>query len=259
MQTNQSSIKRGMNWVIHSVSIFRKSPATWMLLSLGYVILFMVLPALPVMPVLLKLLIILAWPYCLAIAIGMFRQADQDKDIEFSELAAKTKPQLAKLATLGGICLAYGILVSIFTQDDMQAFVELSNATPPSEALLTKALPLVAKLLLLLLPMMMATWFSPMLVAYNNYSVVNAIKSSIAGCLQYVVPLTVAWLFLTVSIAIGMMLIGIVVAIVTAISKVLGGLLMMLALVGCLLLATALMLAFQYVCYRDIYRLDRQA
>lgn len=255
MQTGQSGIKRGMNWVIHSVSVFRKTPATWMLLSLGYVILFMVIPAMPAMPTLLKLLIILAWPYCLAVAIGMFRQADQNRDVEFGELALQIRPNLAKLVALGGVCLIYGILVSIFTQRDMQVFAELANATPPSEALLTQALPLVTKLLLLLLPMMMATWFSPMLVAYNNYSVVNAIKSSIAGCLQYVIPLTVAWLFLTVTIAFGMMLIGVLVALVTMLSKVLGGLLMMLSLVGCLLLATALMLAFQYVCYRDIYKL----
>jgi len=110
------------------------------------------------------------------------------------------------------------------------------------------------KLSLLLIPLMMATWFSPMLIAFNNYSLIKAIKSSIAGSLQYMIALAAAWLLLTVGIIALMLIVGIVAGIISNLVPVLGQMLMSMVVFGCLLLATALMLAFQYVSYRDVFR-----
>ena len=96
--------------------------------------------------------------------------------------------------------------------------------------------------------------FSPMLIAFNNYTVAKAIKSSIAGTLQYMLALLVAWIMLTVGIFAVLIIAGIVIAMMGSLTPTLGQLLMPILLFGCLLTATALMLAFQYVSYRDVFR-----
>jgi uncharacterized protein involved in cysteine biosynthesis len=51
-----------------------------------------------------------------------------------------------------------------------------------------------------------------------------------------------------------MLAVGVVAGIVSALVPMLGQMLMSFIVFGCLLLATALMLAFQYVSYRDVFR-----
>ena len=121
-------------------------------------------------------------------------------------------------------------------------------------AFLQTMFPLLLKLTLLLIPLMMATWFAPMLIAFNGYNLVKAIKSSIAGSLQYMVALGAAWIVLTAGILALMLAVGIVAGVISAMVPVLGQMLMSIIVFGCLLLATALMLAFQYVSYRDVFR-----
>jgi hypothetical protein len=121
-------------------------------------------------------------------------------------------------------------------------------------AFMQKMLPVMLKMMLLSIPLLMATWFSPMLIVFNNYSLVKAMKSSIAGSLQYIIALTAAWLLLTFGILSLMMGVGIIGGIISALVPALGQLLIPFILFGCMLLATALMLAFQYVSYRDVFR-----
>lgn len=257
MQTYRTSFKQGYDWIRESLALFRQGPAKWLLLSLAYVIFYIVLPALQVLPLLLKILIGLSWPVFLVAAIAMFREADRRRETELGDIMQSLKPHMSKLLALGGLCLLYGMVVSYFTQDDMRALAAMTNikAVPEAEASMTRNLGFVLKLALLLLPMLMATWFSPMLIAFNDYSLGKAIKSSIAGCLQFWLALGAAWLILTVFMTLAMMLIGLIIGLIAAISQPLGLSLIAVLLLGSLFVATALMLAFQYVSYRDIFRM----
>jgi len=156
-------------------------------------------------------------------------------------------------------CLLYGVVVNYLLNADIQSLAAIAQGKAEiSEsqmiALLQKMLPFLLKLSLFLLPLMMATWFAPMLIAFNNYSLGKAIKSSIAGSLQYVVALSVAWLLLTAGIILLMLFAGIFVGIIGALMPTMAQLFMSFLVFGCLLLASALMLAFQYASYRDVYR-----
>ena len=160
---------------------------------------------------------------------------------------------------LGGICLLYGIVVSFILNSDIEGLLKFTQGkdemTESQAMLMMQAMiPLLLKLSLMLIPLMMATWFSPMLIAFNNYGVIKAIKSSIAGSLQYMVALGASWLMLTAGIVGAMLLVGIVVGIISSLAPLLGQMLTSLLVFGCLLLATTLMLAFQYVSYRDVFR-----
>ena len=254
----ESRTKTGLEWVKESINLFKTEPRKWLLLSLAYVGLFMMLPSMPGLEI-FALVAILWWPVFIALAIAMYRNADIKKQQNLNELLNILKPKVTALIALGGICLLYGILVSLILSSDIQGLLKLSQlkgAMTQSQAaiIFEKTLPLVLKVLLLLIPLMMATWFSPMLIAFNNYTVVKAIKSSIAGSIQYVIALSASWLIVTIGIVLLLIPVGIVTGIVTSLLPNVGNLFASILVFGCLLLATSLMLALQYVSYRDIFK-----
>jgi len=254
----ESRTKTGISWVKESVALFRQSPRKWLLLALAYVSLFMMLPSLPGFQF-FAFLTILIWPIFIALAIRMYRNAELNNTESLSSIMNMVQPKMATLILLGIVCLLYGVAVNYLLNTDIQGLTALTQGSAEiSEsqmaALVQKMLPFLLKLTLFLIPLMMATWFSPMLIAFNNYSLGKAIKSSIAGSLQHMIAMAASWLLLTVGIVTLMLLAGIVVGIVGALIPGMAQLLMSLLVFGCLLLASALMLAFQYVSYRDVFR-----
>lgn len=258
MATFKTSIKTGVNWIKESVALFKTAPSKLMLLALTYVALFMMMPSIPGLQ-LFAFLTILIWPIFMAIAIAIFRNADLKQTQKISEIIQSIRPKSSMLMALGGASLLYGVLTSFVLNSDIQGLLNMphsdgSMTESQAMAIVEKMMPLLLKFTLLLIPLMMATWFSPMLIAFNNYSVVKAIKSSIAGSLQYMVALGAAWLLLTSGMVFLMLVVGIVIGLISSVVPALGQLLVPLVVFGCLLLATALMLAFQYVSYRDVFR-----
>ncbi|HNV87387.1 MAG TPA: BPSS1780 family membrane protein [Methylotenera sp.] len=258
MAIHESRTKTGISWVTESVTLFRTAPRKWLLLALAYVGLFMMIPSIPGLQF-FAFISILIWPIFLAVAITLYRNADYKKKQSLGEIVQNVQPKMSQLMALGGACLLYAMVVSFVLDSDMQGLAALTqNKTEMTESqmmnFLQKMFPLLLKLTLLLIPLMMATWFSPMLIAFNDYKLVKAIKSSIAGSLQYMVALAAAWLLLTAGILALMLGVGIVAGIISSLIPGLGQVLMSMVVFGCLLLATALMLAFQYVSYRDVFR-----
>jgi hypothetical protein len=258
----ESRTKTGISWVTESVALFKTAPRKWLLLSLVYVGFFIMLPSVPALQF-LSFISVLLWPVFLAIALLLYRNADMKKEQNLTEVINNIKPKMAQLIGLGGACLLYAALVSLLLNSDLQGLATLAQSKSVSESQMTesqmmefmqKMAPLILKLSLLLIPLMMATWFAPMLIAFNNYSLVKAIKSSIAGSIQYMIALGAAWLVLTAGILVLMLIVGIVAGIITSLIPAFGQMLMSLILFGIFLVATAVMLAFQYVSYRDVFR-----
>ncbi|MEI8362983.1 MAG: BPSS1780 family membrane protein [Betaproteobacteria bacterium] len=254
----ETSPKTGRSWISESITLFKAAPNRWILLAVVYVAVFMMIPSLPGFQ-LFSLITILIWPIFMVIAIAMYRNADNNVKQSLSEIVNMIKPKMPPLLALGGIFLLYGLLVSLLLNNDIDGLLGMVSSLDKmtdtqAKAFLDKILPFLLKLTLALIPMMMATWFSPMLIAFNNYTVGKAIKSSIAGSLQYMVALGVAWILLTLGIFSLLIMAGIIIAILGGLAPMLSQLLMPILVFGCLLLATSLMFAFQYVSYRDVFR-----
>ncbi|MEQ1598318.1 MAG: BPSS1780 family membrane protein [Methylotenera sp.] len=254
----ESRTKTGISWVKESIDLFKTAPRKWLLLALSYVGIFMMLPSIPGLQF-FAFISVLIWPVFLAMAIMMYRNADMKKQQNLGEIFNQIQPKMSQLMALGAACLLYAVLVSFVLNSDIEGLVALTQnkaemTEPQVLALMQKMVPFMLKLALLLTPLMMATWFSPMLIAFNNYDLVKAVKSSIAGSIQYMIALAAAWILLSGGIVVLMLTVGIAVGIVSNLVPVLGQMLTSFLIFGCLLLATALMLAFQYVSYRDAFR-----
>lgn len=258
MATFKSNIQLGVSWIKQSVALFKTAPSRWMLLALSYIALFVMLPSIPVFQW-LAFFTILIWPVFMAVAIALFRNADRQQTQKISEIFMAIRPKASMLMALGGASLLYGILITYVLNSDIQGLLSMPHSDtgmtePQAVAIIDKVIPFMLKFGLLLIPLMMATWFSPMLIAFNHYPVVKAIKSSIAGSLQYMVAMGAAWLLLTAAVVLLMLVVGVAIGLISSVVPVLGQLLVPLVVFGCLLLATALMFAFQYVSYRDVFR-----
>lgn len=254
----ESRTKTGVSWVKEAIALFKTNPSKWMLLGLSYVAVFMMIPSIPGLQ-LFRFVVILMWPVFLVFAISLYRNADTNNAQNLQTVFNTIQPKVRALISLGAVCLVYGILVGIFLNSDIQNVVKVSQTggvmtESQASVVLAQMLPLLLKALLLSAPLLMATWFSPMLIAFNNYDVVKAIKSSIAGSIQYMIALAVSWLMLTLGIVLLMIPAGMLVAIVSIILPSLGELFASLLVFAVLLLATTLMLAFQYISYRDVFR-----
>ena len=254
----ESRTKTGLNWVRETISLFKKSPNKWLLLALSYVAIFMMMPSIPGLQF-SAFLTVLVWPVFIAVAMRLYQNADIGRVENLGETLKSIQAKLSPLVLLGFLCLAYAALIGILLGSDFQAIAQISHksgqiSNSEAESILQKVIPLMLKVILFSAPLLMATWFSPMLVAFNNYSLIKAIKSSIAGSLQYFLSLGVSWLLLAI-LVIGLVLIsGLLLGFIGALIPFFAKLLMPMLLFGSLLLASALMLGFQYISYRDVYR-----
>ncbi len=254
----ESRTKTGISWISESIALLKQSPRKWLLLSLAYLGIFVLIPSVPGFQ-LFALMTIVIWPVFIAVAIRLFRNEEVKKTENLSAIMQLIQPKIKNLLLLGLLTLVYFIGVSILFSSDAQVLAAiLEKQTQMSEQEMVTAMqtmmPILLKLMLLFVPLMIAVWFAPMLIAFNGYSVMKSLKSSVAGGIQYMVALAAAWLLLSAGVIALMLMASIVVGLLAFLQPSIAQALMSLFLFGCFLISIALTLAFQYVSYRDIFR-----
>jgi hypothetical protein len=223
------------------------------MLSLAYLFIFMLLPSMPMIQI-FSIASILIWPIFLVFAVNFYKAHDKNKEENFLAVYEKIKPRLGTLLMLGLICLIYAGMVTMVLNSEMQGFIQLSENNNELVTVINNFVPMIGKLILLLLPLLMATWFSPMLIVYNNYSLFKSIKSSIAGCLMYIFPLGLSWLIFSTTAILFMLLCGLLIGSLASFLPAIGPSLMGAIIFFALLVITSVMFAFQYISYRDIFK-----
>jgi hypothetical protein len=123
------------------------------------------------------------------------RALDQDEELEINHLFAGFRLQAAPLVTVGGLYLA-GIIVVVglmFVGGDSSVLQALFSGETLNEESTATALsqgsalgPLLG--MALLIPLIMAYWFAPLLVAFHGLSAVDAMKQSFAACWRNILP-----------------------------------------------------------------------
>lgn len=255
MQAKPTIFSQVNTWVRDILALFRQKPGKWMLLGLAHVFFFAMLPGL----LGLQFFSFLLLPAFLALAVGFYRDADIGRDSDLGDLLNEIKPSFRKLLALGAVCIVYVLLINMLTADDVVKLDQLARGNEQNpEQVLEQSMPILIKLMVLLVPLVLVIWFAPALVAFQHYSVVHAIKSSLAAFIQYLLPLLLTWFAVTLLIMLSMILAGVLVGVMSAVSKAAGGLITLVLVFACMLFASALMLAFQYVSNRDIFKMPQQ-
>ncbi|AFL75303.1 BPSS1780 family membrane protein [Thiocystis violascens] len=233
-------IGRGWGWIADAWSLFRQRPWAW----IGAVLLFyLILMVLSLVPVLGGLATVILGPMLSAgLMIGAHAQT-QGEDFRVGYLFAGVSNKPGPLALVGGVYLLLWIgvllvLAALFVGIMASTGVVMDAAAPDPNDLdsLMAMSPMVALpfliLMLLGIPLAMAVFFAPSLVALNDVPVLRAFRLSFLGCLKNILPFLVFTL-----IAIAMVLLG-------SIPVMLG-----------LILVLPILTIAIYAAYRDIFLL----
>lgn len=240
LATRQLNALHGWKWITDGFAMFRRSPVIWIALLFIYLLIGMLLSTVKLIgPIVLNLL---APVFVAGFMIGC-RALEKGEELEIAHLFAGFKHQTAQLVTVGGIYLAGAIVIVgiIFAGTDqamLQAMVSGEKLSHEQAAAALEGGFMLTMLLgmALMLPLVMAYWFAPVLVAFHDLSGVQAMKQSFIACLRNI------WPFFIYSV------IATVLLVLAALPLFLGMLVMI-----------PTMIASLYASYRDIFAVEAPA
>ena len=195
MEPRAVSAGHGWAWIMQGYVLFRKSPAIWLSLL---ILLFFTTKVLLRVP-LAGIVFVLLMPLFIAGLMEGCRALERGQPLELSHLFAGFRRNAAPLVTIGGVSLVGNIAVMMIVMGvGGEAIAALAKTisqgaqVPPqlSKAEMQAAAQTVTRALLIgtvvSLPLLMAMWYAPLLVYFNDLGPVAAMKSSFLGCLKNV-------------------------------------------------------------------------
>jgi hypothetical protein len=220
---------QGWHWIAAAWDLFKRSPGTWILI---FLLAFAILVATSIVPFVGSIAFSILTPVLTGGVMLGCAALERGEPLEVAHLFAGFREHTAPLVTTGLIYLAGGVLIIlvmglIFGIPLVVAM--LGGGAPPPFGLQTLLL-LILVAFGLSVPLVMAIWFAPALVALHDMKPVAALQASFIGCLKNIVPFLVYGL-----IALGLAIVA-----------------MLPAFLGLLVLVPVLM-ASVYTGYRDIF------
>ena len=240
---------RVKNWIQSCLILFKESIRQSLFLGMLYITIILFIPILPILKFISPITIFL-YPFIVLIYIHFYRELDAKRNFGIQHIFNLLKMKFRPLLFLGGLTFIFSTLVSmIFYADIGQKAEEIKSITEFSEIFL----PTFIKLILISIPFIMATWFSPMLIFYNQYGAMKAIKSSLAGTLMFSIPLLLGWVVLTGSFVVIILLMTLFFSSLSFLGQNSISFLSSLFLLVSFTVYISIMFIFQYVTYKDIF------
>jgi len=208
-QTNQDiprkvAARQGWQWALEGFRLYRRNP---LLLSAAFGLLFGVVMALGLIPVVGESLSELASPLMVAGFMAAYRALDEGRELELPQLLAGVQGSAIPLMAVGAVQLLGALLIGKvmlamgFDPEAVMAAAKGGTASPAEmQAMLNQAMPAVLTGLALFTPLIMATWFAPALILFGGARPAIALGVSLKA-------LTRNWAAMLVnSFALGMLL-----------------------------------------------------
>ena len=249
----KSTLNKAHYWVTQSILLTKLNFKVTLLLGSAYIFAYLLVPSIPSLSFISPFLII-AWPISTMIFINFFRLTQDKKETDFKTLVKIDKESIRVLIYLGVICLFYSLLISLILSSDIKNILAAASEPEISEDISNNVFSIVIKFMVLAIPVLMATWFSPILIAYHNFGLIKAIKSSFAGVLLSIVPITLSWLILLGGF---ISLIFLMIMVFTILGSSENVLLSYVLIFLCMVVLAAYistLFSFQYTTYKDIYK-----
>lgn len=179
--------KQGLQWILSGFYFFRQAPLHWILICFTYLLIGATLGLIPLLGSFIGTLTVPV--FVAGIMVGC-RQLDLTGKLELEYLFIGFKQNTASLITVGGIYLIGDVLiVGIFMLLGGDAVVDMwlyGKRFDESEvaAAMDDALSAFLFSLLLIIPLIMAVWFAPLLVMFEKMPPLIAMRISFFACLK---------------------------------------------------------------------------
>ncbi len=268
MNTILKEIKLGYVWVKQSYQLFLHHPGKWLFLFSQYLLIILPMTLMDaisglvgqdtafiwiVLITLVGLAVSFSWPIFTSFVIGMCRETHMQRATPLSAVLDKIRPHLFQLIVLGALFFAYKKLMLVLLQSDTTALEQWHQGNPNATNFPLMFWGLIIKWVALEIPLILATWYSPLLISFQEMSVLNAIQHSIWGALKNLVSLITAWIILLFFVVIFMAMLGLLVGLIMLFLPQLGLVLQSLLLLFMFLVVTAFLFFIQYFSYLYMY------
>ena len=236
---------RGLRWLIEGLAIFRRKPALLTFLVFGYWLSMAVITAIPYLGQIVSFVLIPAFSVSL---MNACRILDKNEDLPPKILFSGFHRNLQTLLALGAVYVVSSLAIlglsAVFDGGLLFRMLVLGEM-PTAEALADTSVFISAQLaIVMLIPVMMAFWFAPVLAAWHDMSAGKSLFFSLVACARN-------WrAFLVYSLSVGV--IGVVIP--RLINGLLGasGLPAMFTVMLSLVLLPTVYASF-YISYRDVF------
>lgn len=191
MEFHQVNAKQGLQWILSGFYLFRKAPLAWVFVCFS---LMLIAITMSLVPLLGKFIFTLISPVFLAGIMLGCKDMEQGRPLDISHLFMAFKTNPVPLITIGGIYLIGQILiiglVIMIGGSQMTDMLLYGKRVDESELMGVMSNLLTASLITLALsiPLMMASWFSPLLVIFHNIPPIVAMQKSFFACLRNFIP-----------------------------------------------------------------------
>lgn len=253
MQALTLPARRGLRWLSEGFLIFRKRPALLTFLVLGYWMTMAVVSAIPYIGQLIGFVVIPVFSVSLMNACRLIDQGGEGQLLP-QLLFSGFHRNLQTLLVLGVVYVAVSMAVLGFSAlfDGGVLFRMLVQGVKPGEeALLGGQVMLAAQLtIVLLVPVMMAFWYAPVLVAWHDMSAGKSLFFSLIACARNWRPFM---LYSLAVVAIGAMAPRLIGVLLHSFLGEASGLLSTVFTVTLVLIFLPTLYASFYVSYRDVF------
>lgn len=218
MRVKSVTAASGWRWIVEGFAFFRRSPFMWVALTLVLALVWMLLFAVKIVgPLLFNLL---SPVFFAGFMIGC-RELDQGRDLELTHLASGFRAQVATpLVTVGGVYLVGMIVILglIFvTAGGSMLPTALAGKSTDTAAFMAAVRGLALALIVafaVYIPLLMAVWFAPLLVAFHGMAALPAMKLSFTACARnfpafavYGFVIMVLWFLASIPLLLGLLIV----------------------------------------------------
>lgn len=173
---------QGFQWVAAGFRLYRKSP---LLLSAAFGVLFGVVMALGLIPVVGGSLSELASPLMVAGFMAAYRALDDGNELELPQFLAGVQGPAIPLMAVGAVQLLGTLLIGQvmlgmgFDPQAVMAAAQTQKDPVEMQAVMNQAMPALLTGLALFTPLIMATWFAPALILFGGARPATALGVSL--------------------------------------------------------------------------------
>lgn len=212
-QPNRCEAGAGTRWLSQAWTLFKARPGLWIGMTLTLFLIMILLSIVPGM----NLLLSLGFGVIVAgFVIGAY-ELDENQNLEFAHLFAGFQRNVGQLLLLGVLYLAAILVIGIIAAVVVLIFGGVSgglgalmhgDSSAWGAGMIMGVLLGCLVFLALIVPVAMAIWFAPALVALNGMGAVDAMKLSFAACWANIIPFLIYGLVLMLLSALALLTLG---------------------------------------------------
>src|SRR2546426_10449766 len=207
----------GWTWIAGAWKLFKRQPGIWVSIAIIAIVIFI---AYYFMRAFGSILGILLTPVFTAGVVIGAKSLDEGRKLEIAHLFAGFTNRFGALIAVGAIYLALLLAIVVVSArvTGVSVWVMLGASPDLTSAAMGEIISILLAWLIalaLMVPVVMAVWFAPPLVVFNELGAFDALKASFLGCLKNIVPFLIYGLILfclaflaTIPVLLGWLVLG---------------------------------------------------